>query len=156
PSHDICYIIGVNAAARYSKELGLNDEVKLDSRLRGNDLVGLSYHPLFPYFASHKHSFKILDGSNFVTDADGTGIVHMAPGFGEDDQKTCEANGIELVVPVDGQGKFTDAIYDIPYCHPERSEGSSAAKKDPSASPQDDKLKLKGLNVIAEPGGSKF
>ena len=79
-----------------------------------SDLLGLSYHPLFPYFANHKHAFKILDGSSFVTDGDGTGIVHMAPGFGEEDQKCCEANGIELVCPVDGQGKYTDEIFDIP------------------------------------------
>ncbi|MDX2073679.1 MAG: class I tRNA ligase family protein, partial [Alphaproteobacteria bacterium] len=82
--------------------------------LSKHDLVGLSYTPLFPYFANHKHSFKILDGSSFVTDGDGTGIVHMAPGFGEEDQKCCEANGIEVVVPVDGQGKYTNEIFDIP------------------------------------------
>ena len=137
-------------------------------------LVGLTYKPLFPYFIERmkgavgsavvgstpiegsKKRFHILDGSSFVTDADGTGIVHMAPGFGEDDQKCCEANGIELVVPVDGQGKFTDAIYDIPFpVIPSEVEGS----KDSSAalrSGRNDKLQLKGLNVIAEPGGSKF
>lgn len=110
--------------------------------LPGERLLGLSYHPLFPYFAAHRHAFKILDGSSFVTDADGTGIVHMAPGFGEDDQRVCEANGIELVVPVDGQGKYTDEIYDLPI--PRQVEGVSG------------ELRLKGLNVIAEPGGSKF
>jgi len=98
--------------------------------IKSSDLIGLSYHPLFPYFASHKHSFKILDGSSFVTDGDGTGIVHMAPGFGEEDQKCCEKNGIEVVVPVDGQGKYTDAIFDLP------------------------DLKLKGLNVIAQSEGA--
>jgi len=99
--------------------------------LKGADLTGLSYHPLFPYFASHKHSFKVLDGSSFVTDGDGTGIVHMAPGFGEEDQKCCERNDIELVVPVDGQGKYTDALYDLP------------------------DLKLKGLNVVAQAEGKE-
>lgn len=64
------------------------------------------------------YAFRILDGSSFVTDGDGTGIVHMAPGFGEDDQKCCEANGIEVVVPVDGQGKYTDEIFDIGTRHP--------------------------------------
>lgn len=125
----VCYIIAVSAAGRYAKELGLEEGKSLDSRLRGNDLLGLSYRPLFPYFANQKHAFKILDGSSFVTDGDGTGIVHMAPGFGEDDQKCCEANGIELVVPVDGQGKYTDEIFDLP------------------------DLKLKGLNVIAQTEG---
>jgi len=93
---------------------------------RVESLIGLSYHPLFPYFAGHKHAFKIIDGSSFVTDGDGTGIVHIAPGFGEDDQKVAQANGIEIVVPVDGQGKYTDEIFDLP------------------------DLQLKGKNVIAE------
>jgi isoleucyl-tRNA synthetase len=100
----------------------------------GGDLVGRSYKPLFPYFADHKNSFKILDGSSFVTDGDGTGIVHMAPGFGEDDQKCCEANGIELVVPVDGQGKYTDEIFDITFT----KDGKHGI------------LSLKSVNVIQE------
>ncbi len=111
--------------------IAINPEAvhKAGQEILVKNLLGLSYHPLFPYFANHKHAFKILDGSSFVTDADGTGIVHMAPGFGEDDQKVAEANGIEIVVPVDGQGKFTDEIYDLP------------------------DLKLKDLNVIAETQG---
>ncbi len=133
PGQSTCYILSVNALSRYTKELsvteGMDPGLRRDDVLKGADLIGLSYHPLFPYFASHKHSFRILDGSSFVTDADGTGIVHMAPGFGEDDQKCCEANGIEIVVPVDGQGKYTDEIFDLP------------------------DLKLKGLNVIAETQG---
>lgn len=74
-------------------------------------LVGKTYEPLFPFFANHPNSFKVLDG-DFVTDTDGTGIVHLAPGFGEDDQRVCEANGIELVCPVDSAGKFTDEVPD--------------------------------------------
>ncbi len=89
------------------------------------------YTPLFPYFSKQPNAFRILDGSSFVTDGDGTGIVHMAPGFGEDDQKCCEANGIEVVVPVDGQGKYTSEIFDLP------------------------DLSLKGLNVIAETQGQR-
>jgi len=136
PRPSACYIVGKSALTRYTKELGLPDSKDVDPGLRrdditinGSDLIGLSYHPLFPYFANHKHAFKILDGSSFVTDGDGTGIVHMAPGFGEEDQKCCEANGIEIVVPVDGQGKYTDEIFDLP------------------------DLTLKGLNVIAETQG---
>ena len=93
---------------------------------KGEDLIGLTYKPLFPYFEKHKHAFRILDGSDFVTGEDGTGIVHMAPGFGEDDQRVCEASGIELVCPVDHAGRFTDEIYDLP------------------------DLSLKGMNVLEE------
>jgi len=97
-----------------------------DSLFYGSDLIGLTYKPLFPYFENAENAFRILDGSSFVTDGDGTGIVHLAPAFGEEDQKCCEANGIELVCPVDGQGKYTDEIFDLP------------------------DLSLKGLNVIAD------
>lgn len=123
------------------------DEYLAKNGIAGKDLIGLSYEPLFPYFANHQPgiAFKILDGSSFVTDGDGTGIVHMAPGFGEDDQKCCEANGIDVVVPVDGQGKYTDAIFDIPFRgHP--GEGRDDAGE---------VLQLKGLNVIAQVEGQR-
>ncbi len=134
---DCCYILASSSCHKYSKELPNPAEhpelAHTLFHLRANDLTGLSYKPLFPYFANHQPgiAFKILDGSAFVTDGDGTGIVHMAPGFGEDDQKCCEANGIEVVVPVDGQGKYTDAIFDLP------------------------DLQLKGLNVIAQVEGQR-
>lgn len=80
---------------------------------KGENLLNLPYTPLFPYFADHTKAFRILDGSDFIEEGSGTGIVHMAPGFGEDDQRVCEANGIELVVPVDGQGKYTREIFDL-------------------------------------------
>ena len=94
--------------------------------MSGASLIGSGYKPLFPYFADHPNAFRILDGSDFIEEGSGSGIVHMAPGFGEADQKCCEANGISLVVPVDGAGKYTDEIYDLP------------------------DLNLKGLNVIAD------
>ncbi|MFO0109764.1 MAG: isoleucine--tRNA ligase, partial [Alphaproteobacteria bacterium] len=82
--------------------------------IKGADLLGLTYEPLFPYFADTPNAFRVLDGSAFVSDGDGTGIVHMAPGFGEDDQKCCAENGIEVIVPVDEKGRYTDAVYDLP------------------------------------------
>lgn len=82
--------------------------------LRGKDLLNLTYEPIFPYFANTPNAFRVLDGSEFVTGEDGSGIVHMAPGFGEVDQQCCNENGIETLVPVDEKGRFTDAIYDLP------------------------------------------
>jgi len=52
--------------------------------VRGAELVGRSYRPLFGYFADTPNAFRVLAG-DFVTTEDGTGVVHMAPGFGEDD-----------------------------------------------------------------------
>ncbi|NBU48415.1 MAG: hypothetical protein EBS34_13450 [Flavobacteriales bacterium] len=81
---------------------------------KGQDLIGLKYKPLFPFFKNANNAFQILD-ANFVTTEDGTGIVHCAPGFGEDDQVVCKQNGIDVVCPVDNGGKFTSEIYKIDY-----------------------------------------
>jgi len=98
----VAIIIAENLLPKYEKELG-NDIVK---RIKGADLVGLKYNPLFGYFKGHKNAFAIFH-ADFVTTEDGTGAVHVAPGFGEDDQILCEKNDIELVCPVDSAGKFT-------------------------------------------------
>lgn len=92
-------------------------------RVLGADLIGLTYEPLFPYFADAENAFRVIDGKDAVTEGEGTGVIHMAPGFGEVDQKICAENGIgyytpksgtrQFIVPVDGQGKFTSEIYDI-------------------------------------------
>ncbi len=97
------------ALERYSRELG---EVEPVARLTGADLVGRTYEPLFPYFADHPDSFRVL-GGDFVETGEGTGIVHIAPGFGEDDQRISEAAGISLVVPVDDEGRFTAQVPDF-------------------------------------------
>lgn len=123
-----------NKGAKAEIEYSVSSDV-----VKGSDLFNVSYEPLFPYFKDKvDNAFHILDGSDFVSADDGTGIVHMAPGFGEDDQRVCEANDIELVCPVDHAGRFTDAIYDLPY------EYVADGK------PQNAKLSLKGLNVIEE------
>lgn len=80
----------------------------------GDQLLGLTYKPLFPYFKNQPDAFRILDGSSFIEEGSGTGIVHMAPAFGEDDQRVCQENGIELVCPVNEKGRYTDEIFDIP------------------------------------------
>jgi very-short-patch-repair endonuclease len=102
------------------------DIVGIDFRsaggLKGSSLVGLSYKPLFPYFADTKDAFKIVAG-NFVTEGDGTGIVHLAPGFGEDDFEVCKKENIAglanpktpVICPVDNSGKYTTAVYDLNY-----------------------------------------
>lgn len=92
-------------------------------------LIGLTYEPLFPYFADTPYAFRILDGSSFIEEGSGTGIVHMAPGFGEDDQRVCKENGIDVVVPVDEKGRYTDEIFDIPFHSPLAGESKSAAAR---------------------------
>ncbi len=76
---------------------------------KGATLEGVRYEPLFPYFKTQKDAFRILLGAH-VTATDGTGIVHTAPAFGEDDFEVCKKYGIELVDPVDSEGKFTSLV----------------------------------------------
>ena len=100
------YILAAERRAEYERELG---DAEVVATLTGADLIGRSYRPLFDYFAEHPGAFRVL-GADFVTIDNGTGVVHLAPGFGEDDQRVCEEAGIELVVPVDSRGRFTDEV----------------------------------------------
>lgn len=83
----------------------------------GKDLIGKKYVPLFNYFESMKerNCFSVL-GDIFVTSDTGTGIVHCAPGFGDDDYKVCLKAGLiemgKAPAPIDNDGKFTDEITD--------------------------------------------
>ena len=79
--------------------------------MSGSDLVGRRYRPLFDYFAATPNAFRVLAGE-FVTTDDGTGVVHMAPGFGEDDQLACQAAGIETICPMDSHGCYTSDVTD--------------------------------------------
>ena len=100
------HVLGAATAAAYKKELEGFEQV---GSLKGRDLVGRTYEPLFPYFAGRQNCFRVLSGE-FVDTAEGTGVVHLAPGFGEDDQKVCEQNDIELVCPVDDLGRYTAEV----------------------------------------------
>ena len=73
--------------------------------------MGRRYTPLFPYFSGTENAFRVL-GAGFVTTDDGTGVVHMAPGFGEDDQITCQEAGIPTVCPMDSRGRYTAEVSD--------------------------------------------
>ena len=76
---------------------------------RGKELEGLAYEPLFPYFENQPNAFRVLV-DDYVSTADGTGVVHIAPAYGEDDYRVCRREGIELVDPLDAECKFTAAV----------------------------------------------
>ncbi|MBR6663430.1 MAG: isoleucine--tRNA ligase, partial [Alphaproteobacteria bacterium] len=106
------YILGRALLGRYKKQL--ENAVEVGS-LKGSDLVGMSYEPMFPYFKhlKEKGCFKVLAGE-FVSTEDGTGVVHIAPGFGQDDFDVCRAcdDCFPVVCPVDEAGKFTSEVSD--------------------------------------------
>ncbi len=103
-------VLAEGSLDRYGRELG--DEPKIVSRLSGSQLTGRTYRPLFEYFENNPNSFVVL-GADFVELGEGTGVVHLAPGFGEDDQRVCTEVGIPLVVPVDDAGQFTSEVIDF-------------------------------------------
>jgi len=82
-------------------------------RFSGKELAGIGYVPLFPYFAhlKSKGAFKTWIG-DFVSTEEGTGIVHIAPGFGEDDYNLLKGSGVPTVCPVDEEVKFTSEVPD--------------------------------------------
>ena len=106
------YILAQALLGRYKKQLEHAAQV---GAMKGSELVGLSYEPMFPYFKhlKDKGAFKVLSGE-FVSTEDGTGIVHIAPGFGQDDFDACRAydENFPVVCPVDEAGKFTSEVPD--------------------------------------------
>ena len=104
------YILAAERLPSYYKEPGAYEIV---ARYKGKELVGKAYTPLFPFFSSlaDKGAFKTWNG-DFVTTDEGTGIVHIAPGFGEDDYNLMKGSGIPVVVPVDAEARFTSDVPD--------------------------------------------
>ena len=103
------FILAEARLGAYEKEL---EGAEVLDTVLGSVLVGRTYTPMFSYFADQPDAFRVIAG-DFVTTEDGTGVVHLAPGFGEDDQRVCSENGIGLVVPVDSRGLFTNEVPDF-------------------------------------------
>ena len=100
------YVLAEARLSSYERELADAQRV---GTLKGSELIGRSYAPLLPFLADTPNAFRVL-GGDFVTTEDGTGVVHMAPGFGEDDQNVCNAAGIPTVCPMDEKGCYTAEI----------------------------------------------
>ncbi len=104
---DSFYIIAESRLSAYYKDTPPETVAKF----KGSELAGKKYLPLFPYFAAKENdgAFKLIT-AEFVSTEDGTGIVHIAPGFGEDDAAAGKANGIPEVCPIDEECRFTEAV----------------------------------------------
>ncbi|KAK4015854.1 hypothetical protein OUZ56_030826 [Daphnia magna] len=107
--------------ARLSALFKSEEEYEILDRFKGETLKGKTYLPLFPYYANLKTSgsgaFRVLTDS-YVTEESGTGIVHQAPYFGEDDYRVCLAAGIisrdqDMICPVDDGGRFILPVSDF-------------------------------------------
>lgn len=93
------------------------EEYTVIEKFNGKSLEGKTYKPLFEYFIHLKEktgAFKVVCDT-YVTSESGTGVVHQAPYFGEDDQRVCLRYGIitkdmDMVCPVDASGRFTAEV----------------------------------------------
>jgi len=101
------YLLAAERVSHYEREFGAEPEVV--GEYSGAALAGLSYEPPFDFFRGHPNAHRVLT-ADYVTTDSGTGIVHLAPAFGEEDMDVAAANGIELVQPLDAGGRFTSMV----------------------------------------------
>ncbi|GAA2355797.1 isoleucine--tRNA ligase [Saccharopolyspora halophila] len=103
------YVLAEARLSAYARELGEDIADHVVARFKGTDLLGSGYEPPFDFFAGRENAHRVLE-ADYVTTEDGTGIVHIAPAFGEDDKVVTDAAGIVPVVPVDTRGQFTAEV----------------------------------------------
>ncbi|SED04009.1 Isoleucine--tRNA ligase (plasmid) [Tsukamurella tyrosinosolvens] len=102
------YLLAEARLGQYARELGESPEVK--GTYKGRDLEFAAYEPPFDFFAGHPKAHVTLL-ADYVTTDSGTGVVHLAPAFGEEDMDLATGKyGIEVVQPLDPGGKFTSAV----------------------------------------------
>ncbi|TDK27817.1 isoleucine--tRNA ligase [Arthrobacter crusticola] len=108
------FLIAEDLLGAYAKDLGYPDAAAaaaaVTATYAGTQLEGLTYEPLWDYLADpeaggYRNAFRFLV-ADYVTTTDGTGIVHQAPAYGEEDQKISEAAGIQVILSVDSGARF--------------------------------------------------
>jgi isoleucyl-tRNA synthetase len=123
------YILARDRQAAYEREL---ENAAVVGELTGAELAGRRYEPLFPYLTDTgrfgtRDAFRVIL-SDEVTTEDGTGVVHMAPAYGEADAAACDAAGIPTVLTVDDHGQFTSVVPDFEGQHVFDANAGIAAK----------------------------
>lgn len=105
------YVLAASRVTAYFKNA---EDIRIVSEFTGKDLENEQYEPLLPYFAekASEGAFKVILGDH-VTDSDGTGLVHTAPAFGEEDFEVAKKYKIPLVDPTDHEGRFTHEIPEL-------------------------------------------
>ncbi|MGZ8831348.1 MAG: isoleucine--tRNA ligase, partial [Thermoanaerobaculia bacterium] len=98
--------LATEAVSRYERELNGYAERE---RAPGSALIDRQYFPLFDFAANVPNAFRVL-GGDFVSTAEGTGIVHLAPAYGEDDNALCAGHGISGPSPVMDDGRYDESV----------------------------------------------
>jgi isoleucyl-tRNA synthetase len=115
------YLLASDLLANYAKDLGYASAAEareaVDQTVRGSELADVAYDRLFDYYADEdtwgtQHAWRVLV-DDYVTTTDGTGIVHQAPAYGEDDQRVTGAAGIPLIMSLDDGGRFLPQVTDV-------------------------------------------
>ncbi|MBD3321797.1 MAG: isoleucine--tRNA ligase, partial [Chitinivibrionales bacterium] len=104
---DSTYILAKDRLPAYSRDDGGYEVI---GEVSGRELSGLRYLPAFDFFADKSDAFFQVTTAGFVSTEDGTGIVHIAPSFGEDDFQVGAQLNLPIVCPVDDEGRFTDEV----------------------------------------------
>lgn len=99
------YIMAHQALERYREF-----DLEIKETFKGDQLVGESYEPIFQFFPTNEDTDYKIYPAEFVSMEEGTGIVHIAPGFGEDDTKLGEQVGMSLLETINDEGHFVDAV----------------------------------------------
>jgi len=117
------FLLATDTIGAYATELGYDDAAAANEAVTGtfvgSDLGGITYTRLWDYYADAEgmdHAWQILV-ADYVATGEGTGIVHQAPAYGEDDQIICAAAGIPVIVSVDDSGKFLPEVTDVAGLH---------------------------------------
>ncbi|MBI4240059.1 isoleucine--tRNA ligase [Candidatus Uhrbacteria bacterium] len=105
------YIIAKDRLKAYQEDIKDLDFIT-EKTVKGKDLAGLSYEPLFPYFKDTSNAFRVVT-ADFVSTEEGTGVVHIAPAFGEDDYQLGVAENVGFVQHVSMDGTFTNEVTDF-------------------------------------------
>ncbi len=100
------------AEALVGKVLKTPEQYTVVKKMKGADLLGKHYEPLFKFLPVDKDYSYVVDGSSFVSVEDGSGIVHIAPAFGADDMEVGRANNLPVLMTVKPDGTFVDAVTD--------------------------------------------
>ncbi|MEY5057453.1 MAG: hypothetical protein RI987_257 [Actinomycetota bacterium] len=115
------YILATSLLGGYAKDLGYDSAEEAQAGIveiyRGSQLGGIKYDRLFDYYADQE-KYEVANAwtvlvDDYVGDGDGTGIVHQAPAYGEDDQRVCLAAGIGTYVSINERGEFNSIITDF-------------------------------------------
>ena len=115
------YLIAASLLGAYAKDLGYEDAesavLATEKTVQGKELGGVRYARIFDYYADQSkfenaNAWQVLVG-DYVVDNEGTGIVHQAPAYGEDDQKLCDAAGIPVYVSINERGQFNSVVSDF-------------------------------------------